>query len=90
MLAAAPAIGVAVGGPLIEATSWRVLFVIQGSGMAIAVALAWFVLPATDRREDHTFDVVGSFLLAIGIGSLLVAINRGVPLGWDHPGSSPA
>jgi predicted MFS family arabinose efflux permease len=76
---------VAVGGPLIEATSWRVLFVIQGSGMAVAVALAWFVLPATDRREDHTFDVVGSFLLAIGIGSLLVAINRGVPLGWDHP-----
>ena len=85
VLAAAPAIGVAVGGPLIEATSWRVLFVIQGSGMAVAVALAWFVLPATDRREDHTFDVVGSFLLAIGIGSLLVAINRGVPLGWDHP-----
>ncbi|NDH23276.1 MAG: MFS transporter, partial [Actinobacteria bacterium] len=85
VLAAAPAIGVAVGGPLIEATSWRVLFVIQGSGMAIAVALAWFVLPATGRREDHTFDVVGSFLLAIGIGSLLVAINRGVPLGWDHP-----
>ena len=29
--------------------------------------------------------MVGSFLLAIGIGSLLVAINRGVPLGWDHP-----
>ncbi|MEM8705340.1 MAG: MFS transporter [Actinomycetota bacterium] len=86
VLAAAPAVGVAVGGPLIEATSWRVLFLIQGSGMAIAVCLAWFVLPATDRRDDHTFDIVGSFLLAIGIGSLLVAINRGVPLGWDHPG----
>ena len=85
VLAAAPAVGVAVGGPLIEATSWRVLFIIQGTGMLIAVALAWFVLPATDRRDDHTFDIVGSFLLAIGIGSLLVAINRGVPLGWDHP-----
>ncbi|MEO0492110.1 MAG: MFS transporter, partial [Actinomycetota bacterium] len=86
VLAAAPAVGVAVGGPLIEATSWRALFLIQGTGMAIAVVLAWFVLPATERREDHTFDVVGSFLLAIGIGSLLVAINRGVPLGWAHPG----
>ncbi|MEM8707205.1 MAG: MFS transporter, partial [Actinomycetota bacterium] len=85
VLAAAPAVGVALGGPLVEATSWRVLFLIQGVGMMIAVALAWIVLPATDQRDDHTFDVIGSFLLAIGVGSLLVAINRGVPLGWDHP-----
>ena len=86
VLAAAPAVGVAIGGPLIEATSWRALFVIQGAGMAIAVVLAWFVLPTTEGRDDHTFDVVGSLLLAVGIGALLVAVNRGVPLGWDHPG----
>ena len=86
VLAAAPAVGVAMGGPLIEATSWRALFLIQGSGMAIAVLLAWFVLPATERRHDHTFDIVGSLLLAGGVGALLIAINRGVPLGWDHPG----
>ena len=86
VLAAAPAVGVAMGGPLIEATSWRVLFLIQGTGMLIAVCLAWFVLPATERRQDHTFDIVGSFLLAIGVGALLIAINRGVPLGWTNPG----
>lgn len=85
VLAASPAIGVALGGPLIEATSWRVLFVIQGSGMMVAVALAWFVLPTTERRRDHAFDVAGSLLLAVGMGAALISINRAAAVGWTHP-----
>jgi len=85
VLAASPAVGVALGGPLIEATSWRVLFVIQGTGMAIAVALAWLVLPSTHQRAEHRFDIAGSLLLAIGMGSLLISINRAATAGWSHP-----
>ncbi len=85
VLAASPAVGVVVGGPLIDLTSWRILFVIQGIGMTVAVLLAWRVLPSTEKRDDLTFDLVGGVLLALGIGSLLVSINRAASLGWDHP-----
>ena len=37
------------------------------------------------KPVNMTVQMLPSFLLAIGIGSLLVAINRGVPLGWSHP-----
>jgi len=85
VLAASPAVGVVIGGPLIELTSWRLLFVIQGIGMVVAVAFAWRVLPSTERRTDHTFDLRGGIFLALGIGSLLIAINRATQLGWSHP-----
>ena len=85
VLAASPAVGVALGGPLIEATSWRFLFVIQGTGMFVAVALAWFVLPGTETRDDHTFDVTGSLLLATGAGALLISVNQAATIGWEHP-----
>jgi len=85
VLAASPAVGVVVGGPLIDATSWRALFIIQGIGMAIAVLAAWRVLPETERRHDLSFDVFGGFFLAIGIAAILIPLNRAPSLGWDHP-----
>jgi len=85
VLAASPAVGVVAGGPLIDLTSWRILFMIQGTGMLVAVALASRVLPVTRDRREHTFDWTGGFLLAIGCGSLLIAINRAADIGWDHP-----
>ncbi len=85
VLAASPAVGVVIGGPLIDATSWRILFIIQGIGMAVAVLMAWRVLPGTERHEQRGFDLTGSLLLATGVGMLLIAINRASALGWSHP-----
>lgn len=86
VLAASPAVGVVVGGPLIDATSWRMLFVLQGAGMAVAVVAAWIVLPRTERRDDLSFDLAGGLLLAAGIAAVLIPVNRGPSWGWDHPG----
>lgn len=85
VLAASPAVGVVAGGPLIDLTSWRILFVIQGTGMIVAVVLASRVLPTTQERRQHSFDWIGGVLLALGFGTLLVAINRAAEIGWDHP-----
>ena len=85
VLAASPAVGVVVGGPIIDATSWRTLFLIQGAGAALAVVLSWRVLPSTERRHDLSFDLQGGLLLAAGVAALLVAINRGAVTGWSHP-----
>ncbi|MEM7140715.1 MAG: MFS transporter [Actinomycetota bacterium] len=84
-LAASPALGVVIGGPLIDATSWRTLFIIQGVGMVIAVVAAQRVLPEGERRTDHTFDLLGGLFLAAGIAAILIPLNRASALGWDHP-----
>lgn len=85
VLAASPALGVIVGGPLIDATSWRLLFIIQGAGMVIAVIAAVRVLPESDRQDDLDFDLVGGLLLAVGIAAVLVPLNRAPSYGWNHP-----
>ncbi len=82
---ASPALGVVIGGPLIDLTSWRILFIIQGVGMLTAVVLAARVLPKTQERRHHSFDLMGAILLTAGVGSLLAAINRAADVGWDHP-----
>lgn len=85
VLAASPALGVVIGGPLIDATSWRTLFVIQGIGMVVAVIASARVLPESERRHDLTFDLLGGVFLAVGIAAVLIPLNRAGALGWDHP-----
>lgn len=85
VLAASPALGVVIGGPLIDATSWRTLFIIQGIGMVVAVVMSSRVLPESERRDDLTFDLLGGVFLGIGIAAVLIPLNRAGPLGWDHP-----
>ncbi len=85
VMSASPAFGVVIGGPLIDLTSWRILFVLQGIGMTVAVLASWFVLPATERRHDLRFDLPGALFLAIGIAPLLIAVNRAAAAGWTHP-----
>ena len=85
VLAASPALGVVIGGPLIDATSWRTLFIIQGIGMVVAVVVSSRVLPESERRRDLTFDLLGGVFLAIGIAGVLIPLNRAGALGWGHP-----
>ncbi len=85
VLAASPAIGVVLGGPLIDLTSWRILFLIQGVGSAVAVLFAYRVLPATERRSGVSFDLKGGLVLAASVGAILISINRAAVLGWGNP-----
>jgi EmrB/QacA subfamily drug resistance transporter len=81
--AGAPVLGVVAGGPIVEALSWRLIFVIQAPLALFCVLLAALVLPETERHERVPFDVLGSVLLGIGVTSLLFALNRGPILGWS-------
>jgi len=85
VLAASPAVGVVLGGPLIDLTSWRILFLIQGIGAAVAVVFAHRVLPATERRSGIKFDLKGGLLLAVAVGAILISINRAPHVGWGNP-----
>jgi len=80
--AGAPVLGVVLGAPIVESIGWRMIFVIQAPLLAIALLVAWRLLPETDRQTNVKFDLRGSAILGIGATSLLLAINRGHSWGW--------
>ncbi|HUP85154.1 MAG TPA: MFS transporter [Acidimicrobiales bacterium] len=83
--AGGPVIGVAIGGPLIEAVGWRWIFVGQIPLTIAALGLAFAVLRETPRGDQHRLDWAGAVTLAFGITSFLFALNRGPEWGWSHP-----
>lgn len=97
VVAGGPVLGVVVGGPVVEAFSWRWVFIAQIPLGLLAIALAIWALPdksTSDKSTSNTeeqvssshiwdgFDIPGALLLATGVTSLLVALNRGSIWGW--------
>lgn len=80
--AGAPALGLAVGGPLVDVLGWRMIFMAQASIAFVALAAALVVLPETRRRERVSFDIRGALTLSLGSGGLLFALNQGGTWGW--------
>jgi MFS family permease len=74
--AGGPVIGVAIGGPVVQAFGWRWIFVAQVP--MIIVALIWCsrTLPETERVDGEPLDISGALLLALAVGSVLLAINQ--------------
>jgi EmrB/QacA subfamily drug resistance transporter len=84
--AGAPVLGVVIGGPLVEAVGWRVIFLVQAPMCFVALLVALVRMPETERGQRSRFDIAGSVLLALGITSALLAVNRGSAWGWTSPG----
>lgn len=84
-LAISPIVGVAIGGPLVTSVGWRVMFVGQGIASALAVLVALVLLPETPRRTGVRFDVLGVCTLAVGLTTMLLAVNRVHSWGTDNP-----
>ena len=80
--AAAPALGLALGGPLVELFGWRVVFGLQAAISLVALALAYAVLRETPRKRVR-FDFAGSIALAVGIGGFMFALGSLRLLGGD-------
>ena len=85
VVAVSPAIGVVTGGPLIEWLGWRTLFVVQGLLVIVALLIGARTLPETEKQSDVSFDIPGALTLGIGVGGILIAVNRGIVWGWEHP-----
>jgi MFS family permease len=84
--AAGPALGLIVGGPMIDFLGWRTLFVAQAALCPIPIVLALLVLRPDRIVSPVTFDVRGAAALAVAAGGILFAINRLGPWGIDNPG----
>jgi MFS family permease len=72
--AAAPALGLFAGGPLVDLFGWRILFLLQAGFSLGALGLAMVVLRETKPLRVR-FDVAGSLALAVGVGGLMYALG---------------
>ena len=84
--AGAPAVGLAVGGPLVEAVGWRAVFVVQAALSVLPVAAAALVL--RERAPAHAgarLDLPGAATLAVAAGGLLFGLSQSADWGWAHP-----
>ena len=82
--AGAPALGLILGGPLVDWLGWRFVFLLQAAMSAGALALAAAVLRET-RPQRVRFDILGGVSLAIGVAGFMVALGGIRELGLTSP-----
>jgi EmrB/QacA subfamily drug resistance transporter len=81
--AGGPVIGVAIGGPVVQAFGWRWIFVAQIPLIVTALVLNYRALPATERSQGEALDVPGALLLATAVAAVLYAVSQSGH-GWTH------
>jgi EmrB/QacA subfamily drug resistance transporter len=81
------AVGPFLGGWLIQAASWRLIFAINLPLAALVIAVAWRHVPES-RDPDATgrVDIVGGLLVTLGLVGLTYGLIEGPARGWTSPG----
>jgi len=76
-----PILGPILGGWLTESVNWRWVFYVNLPVGLATLALLWALLPATGRK-DRKFDLFGFSMLALGLASLQLMLDRGAQKDW--------
>jgi EmrB/QacA subfamily drug resistance transporter len=80
------AIGPFLGGWLVQAVSWRLIFLIN---LPLAVLVVWVaqrhVPESRDPSVDRGLDYTGAALAAVGLAGVVYALTDGPGLGWTSP-----
>ncbi|MBQ8179161.1 MAG: MFS transporter [Candidatus Methanomethylophilaceae archaeon] len=84
-LTVAPIISPAVSGVLIDAVSWRGVFLIPLVFMSASVVIAAFTLPDILETSGSGFDVLSFSLCALGFGGLTLGVGNVISLGPASP-----
>ncbi len=80
-------VGPVLGGNLAGMLGWRSAFAINLPVGTAMWSLAYLSVPEhTAAKREEGFDVPGSMLLFIGLGSLLMVLSKGEEWGWLSPG----
>jgi EmrB/QacA subfamily drug resistance transporter len=83
----AGAVGPFIGGYLVEAWSWRLIFLINLPIAAAVVAVTVRHVPESMDQEarGQPLDVAGGVLGALGLAGLIFALTEGPARGWSEP-----
>jgi EmrB/QacA subfamily drug resistance transporter len=80
----ATAIGPFVGGYLIQAVSWRLIFLIN---LPLVVTVVWIAQRHVPETRDPTvtgrIDVTGAGLATVALGALIYGLIEGTAVGWS-------
>ncbi|SHM02451.1 DHA2 family efflux MFS transporter permease subunit [Mucilaginibacter sp. OK098] len=78
-----PSIGPVMGGFIVDNLSWQWIFYVNIPIGLLAAVLSFIYLKPTKRSEDgRSIDWLGIFLLAVGVGSLQIVLERGETDDW--------
>jgi EmrB/QacA subfamily drug resistance transporter len=81
----ASAVGPALGGWLVEAISWRAVFLIN---LPIAGAVLWIAqrhIAETRNPRGGRLDLPGAILATLGLGGLVFGLIEAAAVGWANP-----
>lgn len=82
----ATAVGPVVGGWLISAVSWRLIFFINlPVGAAVLAVSLRHVPESRDMTTTGKLDVRGAVLVSLGLAGLVYGLTEGASLGWASP-----
>jgi EmrB/QacA subfamily drug resistance transporter len=71
----APALGPVLGGALLDAGSWRLIFLINLPIALLALLLSARILPRSSVRSDTRLDALGLALLAPGLAGIIAGLT---------------
>lgn len=84
--ASSPSLGLVFGGPLVGATSWRAIFIVQVVTGLVGLVVAARWLTETERRRTASLDAAGGITLMFSVGAFLLLLDRGPTWGWASAG----
>jgi EmrB/QacA subfamily drug resistance transporter len=79
------ALGPVIGGVLVDAASWRWVFLVNVPFVLLAVPLGLRWLPESRRPGAPPLDIPGVVLSTLALGGVVFALIEGVDTGWTAP-----
>jgi EmrB/QacA subfamily drug resistance transporter len=86
VFAAASIAGPAVGGFIVDNTTWRWIFFVNLPVGGVALVVIWLTMPRRAPQTQHSIDWLGAGILAAGTACLLLGLVWG---GSQYPWTSP-
>ncbi|MCZ4511489.1 MFS transporter [Streptomyces sp. ActVer] len=78
-------LGMFLSAALVDAVSWRWLFVLPIALVVLALAMTLRSVPNSRERSGHAFDTVGALTSVVAVVGLIFVLQEGPERGWTAP-----
>ena len=78
-------LGMFLSAALVDAVSWRWLFVLPIALVVVALAMTLRSVPNSRETSGHAFDTVGALTSVVAVVGLIFVLQEGPERGWTAP-----